>query len=173
MRLLALLAALALAPGQADAHGAVTFPRPRNAIDGQLPAWKNWSYPCEHGKPKGDCAITFAKGAGTCPVSAYSGQKNHLNASNGQSCYWFSNGCTVGCGACDGTHNHVGHGGQSFLFKNMTWKEVVAKNISMPNPWNPEPGTLTMDPKSVQNYQHHPARLAKPLSRLGLRGAHS
>ena len=159
MRLLfAPLAALTLAPGRADAHGAMTFPRPRNAIDGQLAAWTNWSYPCEGNAKGGDCAITFAKGAGTCPMSAYSGQENHLNASNGQSCYWFSNGCTVGCGVCDGTANHVGHGGQSFLFKNMTWKQLVAKNISMPNPYNPEPGTLTMDPKSVQNFQRHPVK---------------
>lgn len=66
----------------------------------------------------------------------------------GQACYWFSNGCTVGCDRCDGTSNHVGHGGQSFLYKGMNHTEMLARNISLPNPWNPEPGTLTLDPKT-------------------------
>ena len=48
--------------------------------------------------------------AGSCPITD---AKGGLNASNGQSCYWFSNGCTVGCERCDGTSNHVGHGNQT------------------------------------------------------------
>jgi hypothetical protein len=155
MRLLHLLVTLAVAH-RADAHGAMTFPKPRNAVDGQLELWTNWSFPCDKTHTGSNCAITFAKGAGTCPMSAYSGGENHLNASNGQSCYWFSNGCTVGCAQCDGTKNHVGHGGQHFLFRNMTLKELLAGNISIPNPWNPEPGTLTMDPKSAKSLKLAP-----------------
>ena len=37
-----------------------------------------------------------------------------------QACYWFSNGCTVGCAACDGSSNHVGHGRQRFLYNGMS-----------------------------------------------------
>jgi hypothetical protein len=33
---------------------------------------------------------------------------------------------------------------------NMTAKEMKAKNISIPNPWAPEPGTLTLDPRSLR-----------------------
>lgn len=54
-------------------------------------------------------------GQGACPKSAHNGQVDALTASNGQSCYWFSNGCTVGCDQCDGTNNHIGHGFQQFL----------------------------------------------------------
>ena len=48
-------------------HGAVTFPRPRNAID----------------------AETEAVG-GDCYSSANPGNKN------GQACFWFNNGCSIG-----------------------------------------------------------------------------
>ena len=55
---------------------------------------------------------------GSCPMSAHKpGDPEALNASNGQSCYWFSNGCCIGCDKCDGTNNHVGHGFQTFLYK--------------------------------------------------------
>ena len=29
---------------EAQSHGAITFPRPRNALDGDLAPWTNWSY---------------------------------------------------------------------------------------------------------------------------------
>ena len=48
-------------------HGAVTFPRPRNAIDAES-------------KDVG----------GNCYSSANPGMKN------GQACFWFSNGCSIG-----------------------------------------------------------------------------
>lgn len=51
-----------------------------------------------------------------------------------------SNGCTIGCKRCDGTNNHLGHGVQRFVY-------------SGPKPmpaWTPEPGTMTMDPKTTQ-----------------------
>ena len=83
------------------AHGAMTFPKPRNALDGTLAPWTDWQYPCTANHT--DCKISFCTAGkdcqGACPVPAKSGLEGHLNASNGQSCYWFSNGCTVGC-AC-------------------------------------------------------------------------
>jgi hypothetical protein len=48
-RRLAITAALALelCARQVAGHGAMTFPRPRNALDGDLAPWTNWSYPCD------------------------------------------------------------------------------------------------------------------------------
>ena len=37
--------------------------------------------------------------ASSCAVGAKNGVPGALNGSNGQACFWFSNGCTVGC-AC-------------------------------------------------------------------------
>ena len=28
-------------------HGAMTFPKPRNAYDGELAPWTKWAYPCD------------------------------------------------------------------------------------------------------------------------------
>ena len=138
------------------AHAAMTFPKPRNSIDGALPPWTSWGYPCDD-KHKGDmCKITFCEDGkncqGSCPISAHSGV-NELNASNGQSCYWFSNGCTVGCDTCDGTNNHVGHGMQRFLYKGMSAATLRAKNITLPDPWNPQPGEMVLDPATTKELE--------------------
>lgn len=133
-------------------HGAMTFPRPRNALDGNLPAWTSWKYPCDATHNGINCSINFCTAGrdcqGSCSMSAHSGVKNALNGSNGQACYWFSNGCTVGCDACDGTNNHYGHGNQQFLYKGMSLSEIVKRNITIDNPWNPKPGDMVMDPAS-------------------------
>ena len=132
-------------------HGAMTFPKPRQSLDGAIPPWSNWSYPhdkihfCYDGKT---CA-------GACPISAHSGVPGHLNASNGQSCYWFSNGCTVGCDVCDGTHNHVGHGNQSFLYKGMNGTEIRKKNLTI-DVWSPTPGDMVLDPKTLKGLEIKP-----------------
>ena len=132
----------------------MTFPRPRNALDGDLAPWTNWSYPCDEAHKGGYCAITFCEDGkacqGSCPISSHNGVIDALNASNGQSCYWFSNGCTVGCDKCDGTTNHVGHGSQTFLFQNMTWAELKAKNLTVPNPFNPAPGDMVLDSRTTK-----------------------
>ena len=44
----------------------------------------------DHGKPIG---------AGCPPRSTVPGSSPQ---SNGQACYWFSNGCNIGCDSCDG-----------------------------------------------------------------------
>ena len=156
-----LLSGAALIAG-ASGHGAMTFPRPRNALDGDLALWQDWNYPCRDGQKGSSCSIKFCGKppnatqdpntcVGTCPVSAHSGEENRLTGSGGQSCYWFSNGCTVGCSKCDGTSNHVGHGGQKFLYKGMNHTHMKAHNISIPNPWSPEPGSLVLDPASTKS----------------------
>ena len=140
-------------------HGAMTFPKPRNSYDGELPPWSAWGYPCDQTHQKENCTITGVVGVdgthykqigGACSISAHKlGAKGALNASNGQACYWFSNGCTVGCDECDGTTSHVGHGSQSFLYKGMNVATLRAKNITIPNPFNPPLGDLAIDPKST------------------------
>lgn len=153
MAALVFLASVKLAAG----HGAMTFPRPRNSYDGELAPWSDWSYPCDDAHQKENCTITgvvgvnaehFAGIGGACSISAHNGVKGALNASNGQACYFFSNGCTVGCQLCDGTTSHFGHGGQTFLFKGMDIRTLRARNITIPNPFSPEPGEMIMNPKS-------------------------
>ena len=122
-----------------QAHGAITFPKPRNSLDGTLSPWSDWAFPCDETHQGGNCSITFCEDGhncqGSCPISAHNGVAGGLNASNGQSCYWFSNGCTVGCSVCDGSSNHVGHGLQQFLYKGMSAAEIFLKNISVEDPW--------------------------------------
>lgn len=140
--------------GVADGHGAMTFPRPRNALDGDLDFWKSWSYPCDETHQGADCAIHFCYDTkdcrGSCPIAAQNGIKNALNASNGQACYWFNNGCTIGCNECDGTNNHWGHGNQQFLFKGMDAAELRKNNMTIDNPFNPPEG-YSLDPLSMKD----------------------
>ena len=126
-RLLALLAAsvvLSLLPAIANAHGAIVFPPSRNAIDGELDPWaKGVPYPvifnstspvCHGGDDRGrgaNCTLAHATydAPQWCPMAdsvkddrtvPYDDQG--LSGSNGQACYWFSNGCSIGCEQCDG-----------------------------------------------------------------------
>ena len=67
-------------PREVTSHGAVTFPPPRNAIDGDKPPW-NGAVPKTKlgGEPFG----------GWCPFPA-GGNSTELSGANGQSCFWFS-----------------------------------------------------------------------------------
>lgn len=62
------------------------MPPSRNSIDSELPAWANGHFP-----PTGTIepyACTCTNGTDVC--------------NSGQSCFWFSQGCSIGCKACDG-----------------------------------------------------------------------
>lgn len=72
----------------ADGHGAVVHPAPRNAVDRDLPPW---SLPMPEHLPSVEGAL--------CPAPDASGK---VTGELGQSCFWFSNGCAIGCPACDG-----------------------------------------------------------------------
>lgn len=72
-------AALAVVAG----HGAMRIPLPRNNVDWEDPQQGSATYPVDG----------FA-----CP----SPNGTALTGVNGQSCYWFSNGCAIGCKSCDG-----------------------------------------------------------------------
>eukprot|EP01048_Picozoa_sp_COSAG05_P009619 COSAG05_NODE_800_length_7226_cov_4.300126_9_plen_198_part_00 len=104
-------------------HGAVTFPAPRQSLDRALKI-----------------------GAG-CPIGK-GGQD-----SNGQACFWFSNGCNTGCEECDGTHPSFGHDDESytkFLYKGLSKSELVGKkmtgNATIAGLWSPKRGDMTIDP---------------------------
>eukprot|EP00656_Telonema_subtile_P001283 TRINITY_DN10590_c0_g4_i1.p1 TRINITY_DN10590_c0_g4~~TRINITY_DN10590_c0_g4_i1.p1 ORF type:complete len:434 (+),score=70.86 TRINITY_DN10590_c0_g4_i1:45-1346(+) len=155
-RFLLLLATIEMASG----HAAMTSPKPRNSLDGSLSPWTNWSYPCDSTHQGDMCAIGFCEDGkncqGSCAMPARDGIPNSLTASNGQSCYWFSNGCTVGCDECDGTVNHVGHGQQQFLYKGMDQATVITDKVFIPDPFNPPVGDMLLDPKSLSGLSIKP-----------------
>lgn len=155
MRLVYGLAALGLA-GTVAGHAAMTYPTPRNAIDAVLPEFKAWAYPCDSTHQGVNCTMTFCGDGRNCqgasPKSAHNGVIDSL-ISNGQSCYWFSNGCTIGCDACDGTTNHVGHGNQEFLFNGMTSAQLKENDIVI-DPWDPKPGDMKI--KSLEGIKIAP-----------------
>ena len=153
---------VSLLVAHAHAHGAMSFPRPRQSLDGTLAPWTSWGFPCDSTHQGQECKIDFCDDdpstcIGLCPISAHSGVKDQLDASNGQACFWFSNGCTIGCDHCDGTSNHVGHGGQSFLYKGMNQTEISDKNLSMgQDVWAPAPGEMVLDPASTKSLDIKP-----------------
>jgi hypothetical protein len=83
----ALAALLGGGPHTADAHASMIMPPPRNAIDATLPAWAHGKHPDTGVIEPYNCACTN----GTEP-----------NCKSGQACFWFSQGCTIGCAECDG-----------------------------------------------------------------------
>lgn len=79
--------------GMAAGHASMTFPKPRNSIDGSLAPWKDWAYPCDASHKGVDCVITGVVKPphvfGSCSISAHNGVKEALTASSGQACYWY------------------------------------------------------------------------------------
>jgi len=77
-----------------EGHSAATFPPPRNAIDSDEMPWGG-AVPAD---------IPFEP---WCPFpsesAASSDPGRNVSGANGQACFWFSNGCTTGCSACDGS----------------------------------------------------------------------
>ena len=67
-------------------HGTVRHPTPRNVVDhDDIPAQSNQTYPYRNQ---------------ACPSPDGEG---NTSGQLGQACYWFSNGCSIGCPQCDGT----------------------------------------------------------------------
>ena len=80
------LALFVAALHSASGHGAVTVPPPRNAIDSDdEAAQKNATYPYD---------------GHACPMP---NGGNGTSGANGQACYWFSNGASIGCPIPDAT----------------------------------------------------------------------
>ena len=95
MRLVALvvvLAVLNIAP-ECAGHGAIVHPPSRNAIDYGIEPWKSFK------DFNGQFCSGSYRGPCYCPITDAAGK---LSGANGQACWWFSNGCSIGCPTCDG-----------------------------------------------------------------------
>ena len=110
-------------PTPTNSHGAIVFPPSRNAVDGLTDPWRaGVPFPVTFNSTSPSCTGGDAHGRGAtcterptynapqwCPVADASKDDhtapydNHgLSGANGQACYWFSNGCSIGCEECDG-----------------------------------------------------------------------
>ena len=80
-------------------HGSVVRPLPRQAVDADQAPWASGAVP--EPVPR----VSLPNEAGTwCPVAGASGARlGKYSANLAQSCFWFSNGCAIGCHACDGS----------------------------------------------------------------------
>ena len=76
--------------GSVWGHGAVVDPPPRNAVDHDIPPWS------------GDVPNPIPGVDAWCPFVPNSSLNATLSGENGQACFWFSNGCSIGCPECDG-----------------------------------------------------------------------
>jgi len=85
------LGIVAVAVSTVNGHGAVTYPPPRNAVDKDLAPWN---------QPVPIHPPSVESKTGLCPSPDRNGK---VTAQNGQSCFWFSNGCSIGCDVCDGS----------------------------------------------------------------------
>ena len=78
--------------GYVHGHGHVIIPPPRNSIDARdQPLFANGAFPQTNGEPGCTedmqvCGCWCANGTSPCD--------------SGQTCYWFSQGCTIGCDTC-------------------------------------------------------------------------
>ena len=90
--LVLLVAMAALLPACAG-HGAIVYPPSRNAIDHSIEPWKSFT------AFKGQFCSGKYDGPCWCPTTDASGK---LSGASGQACWWFSNGCSIGCPSCDG-----------------------------------------------------------------------
>jgi hypothetical protein len=91
--------ALAGLVSTAAGHGAVTIPKPRNAIDGSVHPW-NSTVPSVDKMPfMFWCAHPDSE----------SSDPRKLTGSNGQACFFFNNGCDISCDECDGQTGQVVH----------------------------------------------------------------
>jgi len=118
-----------------DAHGSMVMPPARNSIDAEDPRWAGGKHPETGTIQPYNCHCT--NGTDLCD--------------NGQSCFWFSNGCTPGCKACDGNGNRYpnfdhcpdeekGLAPADLLLKkywtgDKTWAENTTYDIFKFNPW--------------------------------------
>ena len=81
-----------LAPGLVAGHGAMLMPPPRNGIDATIPGddWGNGN-----------------NRTGTMEPLSVQCMNGTTDCRPGQSVFWFSQGCTPGCPACDGQGQRI------------------------------------------------------------------
>lgn len=75
-----------------SAHASMIMPPPRNAIDSELEPWKSAA-----GQP-------LSRWPKTGWIEPYGCEcvNGTSDCAPGQACFWFSQGCTIGCSKCDG-----------------------------------------------------------------------
>eukprot|EP00038_Savillea_parva_P017602 m.21074 g.21074 ORF g.21074 m.21074 type:complete len:358 (+) comp3855_c0_seq1:52-1125(+) len=138
----AALLGLAATTPESAAHSSLLNPFPRNAVDKNLPQWSNGRFGdglhCAHPaneKKDGICwGCNCTNGTSPCNV--------------GQTCVWFSQGCSIGCKTCDGLESNP---------------NTVDRCNSGMKPTNNDPKYRTynrnvtaMSPQDI--YQHNPWR---------------
>merc|ERR1719461_353791 len=77
----------------ASGHSAMTFPPPREAVDADE-------------KPWGEAVPNPLPFEPWCPFpsrQAAGHDFRNISGAQGQACFWFSNGCAIGCEECDGS----------------------------------------------------------------------
>lgn len=77
------------------AHGIVNYPPTRNAIDSEDPRWAEGKFPRNDGTPGCTEDVEWDNFCGCW------GSNGTSDFAPGQSCLWFSHGCTIGCSTCD------------------------------------------------------------------------
>lgn len=77
------------------AHGILNFPPSRNAVDADDPRWADGKFPKNDGSPGCTEGIEWDNFCGCW------GSNGTGTFAPGQACLWFSQGCTLGCAACD------------------------------------------------------------------------
>ena len=87
---------LSLCSTSVDAHGMLIIPRSRNSVDMDLPDFKDGKNPATM---MGGC--NCADPMGSCPAAL-----GPRADGNGQPCFWFQQGCTIGCPECNLTKGH-------------------------------------------------------------------
>ena len=75
-----------------ESHGSLIMPPTRNAIDSELPAWSKGKHPNTGWIEPYNCRCVNGTDA---------------ECNSGQSCFWFSQGCTIGCSKCDGNQKGI------------------------------------------------------------------
>jgi len=127
------VAAVLLIAGGVDAHGAMTMPPPRNAIDSTLPGmnWGNGSTRTGHMEP---LSVWCANGTTSCAP--------------GQSVFWFSQGCTPGCDACDGQGQRIPNWDHCNTTRAEPLKPTLAKKY-----WSANRNATEGTPQDIWKYQ--------------------
>ena len=97
-------AALAALPLLAASHSTVIIPRPRNAVDALTdPRFGSCHGPDANGVGKGCAPLNNGKGKCAYGQSCGCQCTNGTSPCNiGQTCFWFSQGCSIGCDTCTG-----------------------------------------------------------------------
>ena len=93
--LVAALATTSLPIVSVDAHGFMITPLSRNTIDKDTPFFEFGQFPLQTNPPTPGCAPT----TGSCGCWCTNGTSRCEVA---QSCFFFSQGCSIGCEECDG-----------------------------------------------------------------------